>query len=471
MITAPNTATAPDLTHHTDRLLITGGRVICPITARDQIATLEIENGRITAIHPGPATPGPGGHVFDATGYIIAPGFIDLHAHLGEPGDEHKEDLTTATRAAAAAGFTTLCARPDTHPVNDTRATTEHLIHRAAQHSPIRIWPIAALTHRREGRRLTEMHDLRAAGAAAFGDGDHCIADAALMRRALEYASATGAPVFEYPEDARLAGQGVMHEGTHSTRLGLPGIPAAAEHTIALRAYALALETRAPLHLGPISTRGALEAVRLAKSAGLPFTCAVTATHLHLTDADITRTFDPNLNTRPPLRPRADVTALRAALADGTIDAITSGHHPQSLVDKDEPFAQARPGMTALETTLGLVLRLVADQTITLTRAIELLTAGPLRALRGGPPATALHPSRPTAQILPHSPADLVIFDPLATTHIHPTTLHSRSHNTPYLGHTLPGRVRLTLCAGRIAYAAPTAPATLTTTHTLGANP
>ena len=428
---------------HPDRLLLVGGRLICPVTGRDETATLEIQAGRITAIHPGEPTPGPGGAVHHLDGALVTPGFVDLHAHLGEPGDEHKEDLATAGHAAARGGFTAICARPDTTPVNDTRAVTEYLARRAAAVSPVRVWPIAALTHAREGRRLTEMHALRAAGAVAFGDGDRAIDDAALMRRALEYATATGAPVFECPRDRRLAGNGVMHEGATSTRLGLPGEPAAAEDTVALRAYALARQTRAPIHLGPISTRGALEAVRLAKAAGLAFTCAVTAAHLHLTDDAIARDYDPALNVRPPLRPAADRDALRAALADGTIDAITSGHHPQSLVDKDEPFALAAPGMTALETTLGLTLRLVDDGTITLTRAIELLTAGPRRALRLGGDA---------GQLVPGAIADLTVIDPLRKTRIDAATLQSRSHNTPFIGQALPGRVVMTLVGGRVVY-------------------
>ncbi|MEZ4434613.1 MAG: dihydroorotase [bacterium] len=427
----------------TDRLLLVGGRVICPVTGRDETATIEIDAGRITAIHPGAPAAGPGGHVYDLHGAIVTPGFVDLHAHLGEPGDEHKEDLASAGRAAARGGFTAICARPDTHPANDTRAVTEYLARRAADVSPVRVWPVAALTHRREGRRLTEMHDLRAAGAVAFGEGDRAIADPALMRRALEYASATGAPVFEFPRDPQLAGKGVMHEGATSTRLGLPGIPAAAEDVIALRAYALARQTRAPIHLGPISTRGALEAVRLAKSAGLSFTCAVTATHLHLTDDAIARAYDPALNLSPPLRPAADRDALRAALADGTIDAITSGHHPQSPVDKDEPFALAAPGTSALETTLGLTLRLVDDGHLTLTRAIELLTAGPRRALRLGGDA---------GQLVAGAVADLTVFDPLRKTRVDPATMQSRSHDTPFAGQALPGRVLMTLVGGKVAY-------------------
>lgn len=422
------------------RVLVCNGRVICPVSGRDAVATVEIVDGHIAGIHPGSASPGPGGRVFDAGGCVVAPGFVDLHAHTGEPGFEHRETLATAGAAAARGGFTAICARPDTRPVNDTRAVTEYLVRRGAEVSPVRIWPVAALTVGRKGERLTEMVDLRAAGAVAFGDGDRSVADAGLLRRGMEYARAVGAPVFEYCEDARLARGGVMHEGPEATRLGLRGSPAAAEDVVALRAWALARQTGAPIHLGPISTRGAVEAVRLAKAEGLSVTCAVSAAHLHLTDAAIAAEWSPSLNVRPPLRPRADVDALRAALADGTIDAITSGHMPQSPVEKDEPFGRAAPGMIGLETTLGLALRLVDEGVITLVRAIELLSAGPMRALR-----------RVGGQLVEGAPADVVVFDPLAKVRVDGDTLHSRSRNTPFLGQALPGRVVATLVGGRPA--------------------
>lgn len=424
-----------------ERLLICNGRVICPVSGRDEVATVEVVDGRVAGVHPGAGSPGPGGQVFDAHGAIVAPGFVDLHAHLGEPGFEHKETLESAGRAAARGGFTAVCARPDTRPVNDTRAVTEYLVRRGAEVSPVRIWPVAALTVGRAGERLTEMYDLRAAGAVAFGDGDRSVADAGLLRRGMEYARAVGAPVFEYCEDTRLARGGVMHEGPEATRLGLKGAPAAAEDIVALRAFALARQTGAPIHIGPISTRGAVEAVRLAKDAGLPLTCAVAAPHLHLTDAAIGESWSPHLRVRPPLRSDDDVAALRAGLADGTIDAITSGHMPQSPVEKDEPFGRAAPGMIGLQTTLGLVLRLVADGVITLTRAIELLSPGPLRALRR---TDGAHGGR----VMPGAPADLVVFDPGVKVRVDDGQLHSRARNTPFLGHALPGRVSLTLVGG-----------------------
>lgn len=427
------------------RLLICNGRVICPVSGRDAVATVEVVDGRIAGVHPGEVAAGPGGTVYDAGGAIVAPGFVDLHAHLGEPGDEHKETLVSAGRAAVRGGFTAVCARPDTTPINDTRAVTEFLVRRGREVSPARIWPVAALTVGRAGERLSEMYDLRAAGAVAFGDGDRSVADAGLLRRGMEYARAVGLPVFEYCEDARLARGGVMHEGAEATRLGLKGSPAAAEDIVALRAFALARETGAPVHIGPISTRGAVEAVGLAKSAGLPVTCAVSAAHLHLTDAAIAEDWSPNLHVRPPLRTADDRAALRAGLADGTIDAITSGHMPQSPVEKDEPFGRAAPGMIGLQTTLGLVLRLVDEGVIELVRALELLSAGPLRCLRR---TDGSHGGR----IEPGAPADLVIFDPLAKVRVDAESLESRARNTPFLGQALPGRVITTLVGGKPAF-------------------
>ncbi|MCA9537586.1 MAG: dihydroorotase [Myxococcales bacterium] len=424
-----------------DRLLIRGGRLLSPATGLDGPGTLEIEGGQIVAVHPGEVSPGPGVEVINAHDRVVCPGFIELHAHLGEPGDEHKEDLASAGRAAAQGGFTTVCARPDTHPVNDSRAVTEYLVRRAAAVAGVRVLPIAALTLGREGKRLTEMFDLREGGAVAFGEGDRAIADAGLMRRALEYARALDAPVFEYPEDAKLAGRGVIHEGPVATRLGLEGAPAAAEDVIALRALALAEQTGARIHLGPISTRGSVRALRLARAEGLPITASVSALHLHFTDEDVAADWSTDLRLRPPLRPRGHVEALRAAVAEGLVEAISGHHWPQGLAEKQTPFGRAEPGAIGFETTLGLTLRLVESGVFDLQTAVARLTSGPARVL-----------GLPAGRLTPGAPADVVVFDPRARTRIDGQTLASKARNTPLLGQALPGRVASTVVGGRVVY-------------------
>ena len=421
---------------------IVNGRVLCPASGVDAEGGVEISGGTIAAVHQGNVTPPAGATVIDARGALVCPAFVDLHCRLGEPGEEHKEDLETGGRAAARGGFGTVCPAADTRPVNDTRSVTEHLVRRAADLGTVRVRPVAALTVRGEGRRLTEMFDLREAGAVAFGDGAHAIADAALLRRGLEYARAVGLPVFEHPEDARLAHAGVMHEGEVATRLGLKGVPAAAEDILVLRAIALAELTGARVHLGPVSTRGAVRAIRRAKHAGIAVTCAVTAAHLHLTDAKVAEAYDTNLRVRPPLRPQAHVDALRAGLSDGTIDAVASGHSPQSAVEKAVEFDIAEPGIIGLETTLGLVLRLVEAGTLGLGDAIARLTCGPAAAL-----------GIDAGRLVAGAPADLTVVDTEARVRVEPGDLASRSRNTPFMGQALPGRVAWTLVGGRVVCA------------------
>ena len=400
---------------------IVNGRVLCPATGVDAQGGVEISGDTIAAVHEGAVTPPAGATVIDARGALVCPAFVDMHCRLGEPGEEHKEDLETGGRAAARGGFGTVCPAADTQPTNDTRSVTEHLVRRAMDLGTVRVRPVAALTKGCEGLRLTEMFDLREAGAVAFGDGAHAIADAALLRRGLEYARAVGLPVFEYPEDARLAHKGVMHEGEVATRLGLKGVPAAAEDIIVLRTIALAELTGARVHLGPISTRGAVRAIRRAKDAGIAVSCAVTAAHLHLTDAKVAEAFDTNLRVRPPLRPQADVDALHEGLRDGTIDAVTSGHSPQSAVEKAVEFGIAEPGILGLETTLGLLLRLVDAEVLTLADAIARLTSGPASAL-----------GIDAGRLAAGTPADVTVVDLDARVRIEPSTLASRSRNTPF---------------------------------------
>ncbi|MCB9537982.1 MAG: dihydroorotase [Myxococcales bacterium] len=425
-----------------DRILITGGRLVCPASNLDVLGTLEILDGRIVGLHPGEATPGPGAVRLDATGCVVAPGFVDLHVEVGEPGYEHREDLQSAGAAAARGGITTLCAGPGGRPPNDHRGATEYLVRRGREVAGVHVRPVAALTRGRAGERLTDMFDLAEGGAVAFGDGDRGVEDAGLLRRALEYAGGVGRPVFVWPELPALARHGVMHEGPVATRLGLKGVPAAAEDAAAWQAVVLAEQTGARVHLGPVSTAGSLRALRYAREAGLAVTAAVGAAHLHLTDEAVAERYATSLRVRPPLRPRADVEALRAGLAEGLIDAVTSLHRPQSAVEKEVEFDACAPGMAGLETLLGLTLRLVDEGALSLSRAVEALTAGArILGLDAG-------------RLAVDAPADVVVFDPAARVRVEADAWASRSSNTPFLGQALPGHVRWTLVAGRVAHAA-----------------
>ena len=423
------------------RIWIRGGTVVCPASGFEGPGVVEIVGDTIAAVHPGTGPSNTPGRVIDADGAVVAPGFVDLHAHLGEPGDEYKEDLETAGQAAVRGGFTSVCASPDTHPVNDSRAFTEYLVRRGAATAAARILPIGALTVGCEGKRLTEMYDLCAAGAVALGDGQRSVADAGLFRRAMEYAKAVGVPVFEFPEDASLSLGGVMHEGRVSTQLGLRGVPCAAEDVVVHRAIELVRHTGARVHLGPISTHGAVMAVKRAKEQGLPLTCAVAAAQLHLLDASIAESWSPHLHVRPPLRSESHREALRVGLQEGVIDAVTSNHRPQGAVDKEVPFARAEPGMSGLQTTLGLVLRLVEQGILSLSDAVARLAVGPADVL-------GMAAGRLTAG----AKADVVVFDPSVKVRVESAVLASRSKNTPFLGQALPGRVLATLVGGRVAY-------------------
>ena len=420
---------------------IVNGRVVCPASGVDATGALELDGGVVKAIHSGPVTAPAGAKLIDARGAVVAPAFVDLHCRLGEPGEEHKEDLESGGRAAARGGFGTVCPSADTRPANDTRSVTEHLVRRGAELGAVRVRPVGALTVGRDGVRLTEMFDLRAAGAVAVGDA-RSIADAALLRRGLEYARAAGLPVFEHPQDARLGRKGVMHEGEVATRLGLKGVPSAAEDIAVLRAIALAELTGARVHLGPLSTAGSVAAVRQAKARGVPVTCAVTAAQLHLTDAAVAEAYDTNLRLQPPLRTEADRDALRAGLAEGVIDAVASGHAPQSAVEKAVEFDIAEPGMIGLETALGLVLRLVDAGALTLSDAVARLSCGPAAAL--GIDAGTLTVG---------APADVTVFDPAARVRVEAAALASKSRNTAFIGQALPGRVAWTLVGGEVVCA------------------
>jgi len=427
----------------TEPRFIWGGRLLCPATGLDTQATLVLENGRVAAIQAHAER--PDGHVIDATGCVVAPGFVDLHCDLAAPGHLHREGLASGTAAAVHGGFTTLCLSPATDPVMETPEAVAGVVAQGAALGRVRLRPVGALTAGLEGQRLTEMFALRAAGAVAVGDGGRAIRDTGLLRRALEYARAADLPVCLFPEDRDLKGKGVMHEGPVATRLGLAGIPAAAEALAVTRALLLAELTGARVHVGPVSTAQAVARLAEAQARGLAVTAVVTAAHLHLTDEAIAEGFDPNLRVRPPLRPLTDVLALRAAVAAGVVQAIASGHEPRSPAEKSEAFAEAATGMAGLETALGLVLELVQQGVLDLPTALARLSMGPARAL--GLPAEGLAVG---------SVADLVVFDPTARVRV--DGLLSRARNTPFLGRALPGRVHHTLVGGRVVFGWETGP-------------
>ncbi|TMC72143.1 MAG: dihydroorotase [Chloroflexi bacterium] len=390
-------------------------------------------------------------HALEAQGYIVVPGFIDLHAHLREPGFEESETIETGRQAALRGGFTTVCAMPNTEPAIDSPGLLKELAARGSGLKGARVRYIAAITRGRKGRELTDMVELAAAGAVAFSDDGSPVEDARLFRSALEYARVTDCPVIEHPQDLALSAKGVMHEGAVSARLGLPGMPAAAEETAVARDIALAKMTGARLHLTHLSTAGSVELVRRAKAEGAPITCDVTPHHLSMTDewvagsralawevedeALLAVPYASSTKVNPPLRSRADVRALWAGLVDGTVDAIATDHAPHASVKKEVEFDQAAFGISGLETALALVLGGVGVHWASLGRVIDALTIAPARVL---------------GIDLPED--DWVVIDRDAEWLVGADELASKGKNTPLLGRTLTGRVVATVVAGEVRY-------------------
>jgi dihydroorotase len=449
--------------------------LVDPIAGREGSADVVIDDGRVTSLDWREENDGR------RQGLVLAPGFTDLHAHLREPGGEDAETIASGQEAAAHGGFTTVCSMPDTQPPIDEATTLRAMLARAeATGSPVRVLPWAAATDGRAGKSLAELGDLADSGAVGFSD-DGASIPGPVLRNALAYAGMLGRPVAQHAEDRELNAGAEANEGLVATILGLKASPAAAEDAVIARDVALLADAvafgspGARLHINHVSTAGGIEVVRRAKAAGLPVTCDVTPHHIALSDewlagarrfawqaeagsnpwADAALEgppFDPALKVAPPLRTPADARALLAALADGTVDAIATDHAPRTLVDKEVEFGLAANGMSGLETALGLVLAAVAAGHVSLLRAVEALTAGPLRVLGDGTTSGA---TRSPAGLRKEALADLVLFDPSDEWLVSESALRSRGKNTPLLGRTLRGRVLLTVAGGRLAYVDP----------------
>ncbi|MDO9436824.1 dihydroorotase [Hydrogenophaga sp.] len=431
------------------KILIQNGRVIDPATGRDEMADVAIAAGRIIAIG-NVAADFHANRTLDASGCVVAPGLVDLAVRLREPGQEHAGMLESEMAAAVAGGVTSLVCPPDTDPVLDEPGLVDMLKFRAEKLHLARVFPLGALTRGLKGEELTEMAELTESGCIGFGQAEVPIVNPQVLQRALQYAATFGYTVWLRPQDFWL-GKGVAASGPLATRMGLAGIPAAAE-TIALHTLFELMRSaqgQARVHLCRISSAAGLALVRQAKAEGLAVTCDVSVHNLHLTDVDIGY-YDSRLRLQPPVRQQRDRDALRAGLADGTIDALVSDHNPVDSDAKTLPFAEAEPGATAVELLLGLACTWAQQDGLGLTQALQVLTCGPQAVL--GASLGTLQAS--VGRIAVGGVADLCIFDPNNSWTVQPDALRSQGKHTPFGGHELPVRVRATLVGGQLAYQA-----------------
>ncbi len=418
-------------------LVITGGRVIDPSREFDGKADILIDDGVIAEF--GKKVRGSG-DTLDASGLVVAPGFIDLHTHLREPGHEHKETIATGTRAAVAGGYTAVCAMANTEPPNDERAVTEMIIAEAARNGACRVYPIGAVSRGLKGEELAEFADLRAAGCVAVSDDGKPIANAQLMRRALEYAAMLQMPVVAHEEDLHLRDGGVMHEGFYSTLLGMGGIPAASEETLVARDVILAQLARAHVHIAHISTAFAIDIVRNAKRGGVHVTCEATPHHIALTDETV-QSFSTNFKMNPPLRSAEHREALLEGIADGTVDVIATDHAPHHFDEKNVEFDLAPFGVIGLETAFSTCHdRLVRKRIIDLPRLIDLMSSSPARVF-----------NLPGGTLRAGAPADIALIDINERFQV-TNTFASKASNSPFIGETLQGRVVATIVGGVLQY-------------------
>ena len=423
-------------------LLIKNGRVLDPTSKTDAVRDVLLDGETISEIAaPGKISRANGAEVFDAAGLVVAPGFIDMHVHLREPGQENSETIETGTKAAARGGFTAVCCMPNTRPVNDNASITRFIVDRARVHGHVRVWPIGAASIGSKGEDIAEIAAMRDAGIVAVSDDGKPIATAKLARQIMDYCRSLDLPVIEHAEDVSLAAGAVMREGIASTRLGLSGMPAAAESVCVARDVQIAELTGARLHIAHLSAKASLEQVRFAKKQGLRVTCEVTPHHFTLIDEDVT--YDSRFKMNPPLAAREDREALLAGLADGTVDAIATDHAPHEPAIKDVEFDKAPFGILGFETAVGLALeQLVHTNRIPLMRMVELFTTGPARVLGK------------QRKLAAGEPADLTIFSLDRPWTYHVKESPSKSRNSPFDGRTFKGGPAATIVSGKIVHRA-----------------
>jgi dihydroorotase len=419
-------------------LLLKNGRVVDPSVGLDAVLDVVIRDGRIVEI--GEDLTIPKGITIECAEKIVVPGLVDVHTHLREPGYEYKEDIASGTRAAAHGGFTAVCAMPNTNPICDEGSSVRFLVERAAERGKVRVHPIGALTVGLKGEAIAEMGDMIAEGAVAFSDDGRGVQDAGMMRRVMDYAKTFGTTVVAHCEDEALVGKGVVNEGVVSTRLGMPGWPAAAEEVAVARDIALAELTGCRLHLAHLSTAGSVEQVRAAKARGVAVTCEVTPHHLFLDEDAVTPQYDTALKMNPPLRSAADCEALLAGLVDGTVDCIATDHAPHAAHEKALEFELAPFGTTGLETALPLVItNLVAKEVLSWSDVVRLMSQGPRAALK-----------LPAVSLAEGSVADITIIDPEARVEVSAAFFESKSGNSAFLGAKLIGKATEVVVGGRL---------------------
>ncbi|HON59963.1 MAG TPA: dihydroorotase [Smithella sp.] len=428
------------------KLLLTGARLIDPSQNLDSRLDIFIENGKIAKIGTNLIKASKSRDtdkitkIIDLPGMIIVPGLIDMHTHLREPGYEYKETIASGAAAAVAGGFTSIACMPNTLPVNDSRSVTEFIIRKAAEVSLAHVYPIGAISINSAGSQLTEFWDLKEAGIVALSDDGRPVMDAALMRRALEYAHSLQLPVISHCEDINLSASGLMNEGYFSTILGLRGIPSIAEDIIVARDILIAEYTRTALHIAHVSTTGSVRLIREAKKRGVKVTAETAPHYFTLTDESL-QSYDTHLKVNPPLRSEQDVKAVKEGLADGTIDVIACDHAPHGRTDKEVEFEYAANGISGLETSLALSLNLVQDKTLNWPELIAKMTVHPARIL-----------NLPKGTLKEGADADVTVIDPLRQWTVDVQSFRSRGKNSPFDGRAMRGKAILTIVGGEIKY-------------------